>query len=991
MAMNAQERPRKRRRLKRLSERKPDLDDWVSDFIVYEEEDLASGRQESKRKLDGRKVRARVLAQRRVGTAKGRQRIEDGNQVDERADKAPGLAPLGEQSVVLNRDAWHQRVKERDEARTETLGRGNLEEVVPALGLASRLKIHQVTGLAWCMLREAIPFRGCRGGIVVDDMGTGKTLLMLTLIAMDRISGYANDPELDYMHNPPTLVICPAPLVRSWRDEWQKHFNASRVNILFPTVTSNGRRRDVPIDELLQADAVVLSYDTLRSMYTSLLRALKGDMRRRPDRYRRWLKVGARAKTLDACAANLLAGFEVLWSEPAQWGLAQFVFGYPFLRLVLDESSKCSNPSTRNFAAVSAVRAERRWLLSGTPIENRIGDLYSQLRILGVQKRCKALGSVRRWRSFLRHGEKTIEGESQVHHGATEEALDALKRKALNVLVMRRETHTISLADKLGDYTQRAGAGNGQGWDDYRAWRADQRFIRQRPNMRAFYAERAALESYVEVDRPTAPGWRSLSQEKLRRAPSPVRQLGAGFYWDTPQTEFTRGVSRVSSWLEEALGFGLARIVSNLQLMRATAMRHRPQHWQLDKVQAAIESAADLCWRDGTRIEVWNGPRKAKPVLLVSHMSPLERAVYGFVIERGKQRMRAAAKRDRATSAFVTTTYARVATIDYRFAAGASRLLHNGRGSLYDKGAETVEFVANPAHAEQEKRDLQLAVALNDEADAGQDEKQELSVNFQVLLDAAKEDIGGVYRVPAEPPTKARMVLRYIRAAPPDDKILVFINQTKPFDYLRAYLEDNGVSVAVLRGQQSSKEREASLKHFRDTRSDEGARVFILSEALATYGYNFQGANHVILYSASWNPSRDEQGKARIDRIGQTKPMYFVYLALRHTIDEVVLKRAASKVALANHAIGSDDGVVASTSNMQRPAPDAAVYMDVSKPLPDKGTESLEELLNGPRVNLLETKTGASPWRDIEGQDGRLNQVRFAKAVIADAEHACKK
>ena len=196
---------------------------------------------------------------------------------------------------------------------------GEAKLTCPPLGdLENVLRPYQKDGVAWlCFLRE-----NGFGGILADDMGLGKTLQALAFLQ----SGAGVSPALnvnearaevgDRRDACPTLVVCPTSLVFNWLAEAKKFTPQLKVLAL------HGPERHEEFDRIRQSDLVVTSYALIRR-----------DM----ERYRE----------------------------------------FEFDTVVLDEAQHIKNRQTLNAQAVKAIRARHRLVLTGTPLENSVLDLWS--------------------------------------------------------------------------------------------------------------------------------------------------------------------------------------------------------------------------------------------------------------------------------------------------------------------------------------------------------------------------------------------------------------------------------------------------------------------------------------------------------------------------------------------------------------------------------------------------------------------------------------
>lgn len=194
------------------------------------------------------------------------------------------------------------------------------------------LRTYQVEGLNWMHRLYDNGFGGC----LADDMGLGKTLQTLTLLSStckDEEETSGNKPtkqtqQLSLFGEAParqsfrsSLIIVPTSLVHNWMNEITK-FTPSLKSYAFV-----GSSREKLEKVCAENDMVITSYGVLRN------------------------------------------------------DLEQFI-NYNFHYVILDESQMIKNPASKTYHAVLQLKSDYRLVLTGTPIENALTDLWSQMNFL---------------------------------------------------------------------------------------------------------------------------------------------------------------------------------------------------------------------------------------------------------------------------------------------------------------------------------------------------------------------------------------------------------------------------------------------------------------------------------------------------------------------------------------------------------------------------------------------------------------------------------
>ncbi len=201
-----------------------------------------------------------------------------------------------------------------------------VERAVQPEGLTQKLLPFQLEGLNWMMRAEKGRFGG---GFLCDEMGMGKTIQTISLILSD------HDPN----DHKCTLVLAPTVAIVQWRNEIAKFTEGFKVLVY------HGTNRADSAAELEKYDVVLTSYAVMESTFR---REHKGFQRK----------------------GKLMKEDSII--HKVKWH-----------RVILDEAHNIKDRQSNTAKAAFALQAQYRWCLSGTPLQNRVGELYSLVRFVG--------------------------------------------------------------------------------------------------------------------------------------------------------------------------------------------------------------------------------------------------------------------------------------------------------------------------------------------------------------------------------------------------------------------------------------------------------------------------------------------------------------------------------------------------------------------------------------------------------------------------------
>ena len=105
-------------------------------------------------------------------------------------------------------------------------------------------------------------------------------------------------------------------------------------------------------------------------------------------------------------------------------------------------------------------------------------------------------------------------------------------------------------------------------------------------------------------------------------------------------------------------------------------------------------------------------------------------------------------------------------------------------------------------------------------------------------------------------------------------------------------------------GDTSLEDRQKAIKEIQDPESK--IRFLVGTPQTGGYGITLTGASTMIYYSNGYDLEKRKQSEARIDRIGQEKPMTYIDIIAEDTIDEKIVKALRKKVNIATQVMGEE-------------------------------------------------------------------------------------
>lgn len=260
---------------------------------------------------------------------------------DEKTDRPKSMHPLWEEYLWPTKDAN--------------------DKPVPTIKNQDKFYVNLYSGEI--SLEFPVQEQNCLGGILADEMGLGKTIEMFSLIhtnkspeamaaAEKKVSSVNQLPRLpqNLLNIEPapytTLVVAPMSLLAQWESEAIKSSRAGSIK----TLVYYGADKSIDLPSLCSAANAASAPTVIITSY-----------------------------------GIVLSEFNQIATNGGNRGSHGGLFSVDFFRIILDEAHTIKNRQAKTSKACYELRARHRWVLTGTPIVNRLEDLFSLVRFLKVE------------------------------------------------------------------------------------------------------------------------------------------------------------------------------------------------------------------------------------------------------------------------------------------------------------------------------------------------------------------------------------------------------------------------------------------------------------------------------------------------------------------------------------------------------------------------------------------------------------------------------
>lgn len=213
-------------------------------------------------------------------------------------------------------------------------------------GLVSVLSHYQMLGVSVMRKQETQQLEEPRGGILADQMGLGKTVMM--------IANIINGRKLPAVG--PTLIVAPPSLLIQWMNELAVHADKKALGGIIRHHAGSRIGTPDPVASLCGYKVILTTYHEVSKSYP------------------KW----------DPPADLITSEQKDAWWTEHYKEHAGTLHRITYHRVILDEAQAIKNHMSQTSIACRGLEATHRWAISGTPVQNSLGEFYPFFKFLRV-------------------------------------------------------------------------------------------------------------------------------------------------------------------------------------------------------------------------------------------------------------------------------------------------------------------------------------------------------------------------------------------------------------------------------------------------------------------------------------------------------------------------------------------------------------------------------------------------------------------------------
>jgi len=656
-----------------------------------------------------------------------------------------------------------------------------------------KLYPHQSKGLWWMIHQEQND--KWKGGMLCDQMGLGKTIQAIGLLLSQR------NPR-----SKPTLIVAPLALATQWEEELKEKAPGQ-----FRVYIYHGSTRKKSLAWLKHQDVVITTYSIVASEF--------------PNRKKFPTKRVGPLHRMD------------------------------FHRIILDEAHYIKNTRTRSCLGAVALKGSMRWCMTGTPIQNKLLDLFAYCKFL----RLSPYDDRSRFNELL----------TKIHQG------DNRKLKALLQAVCLRRLKVDVLKNMVGkkiyliedEFTK-------EERDFYNATEQQEQI-----KFSKFVQAGTVMKNYAHVlvmllrlrqaaNHPHLMKW----VQEQRKQEEEKKELEEEKKDDTEDFKYNPQHMRM---LVTEMGFEKNRAEH--------ALYHTKNEYQAAVIWLLENMDNELY--DRPRVTGKDALRGISPTLL--------------------KRLHETGPRDILEQEcpicmdLIEVLTAVMTSCGHFYCRNCLESIVGAKCPTCRKEFTLESCVKLPDVIRSPSLCFDLALFEDKLNKNNVDEKLP-----EALEDALKDNGEWGDLVPSTKVLRLMKTLEDMRSNDPSTKVIVFSQFVTMLDLIGPFLTKRGFKYLTYDGRLSRKRKDHVLKQFKDITA--GFSVLLMSLRCGSLGLNLTVANRVIFLDLWWNPSVEEQATDRVHRIGQGKEVEVHRLTIKGTVEERIVTMQERKRELAQSALSGD-------------------------------------------------------------------------------------